>query len=68
MNGTRLGRGRGIYDSILSNYSDSVFIGITDENHICKSIPFDDHDVPMNALVTPKGLYQLIYSILNLWM
>ena len=54
MNGTRLGRGRGIYDSILSNYSDSVFIGVTDENHICKSIPFEDHDVPMNALVTPK--------------
>lgn len=54
MKGTRLGRGRGIYDSILSNYSDSVFIGVTDENHICKSIPFEDHDVPMNALVTPK--------------
>jgi len=52
--GTRLGRGSGLYDSILSNYSDSVFIGVTDENHICESIPFEDHDVPMNALVTPK--------------
>ena len=44
----------GLDDSILSNYSDSVFIGVTDENHICKSIPFEDHDVPMNAIVTPK--------------
>ena len=38
----------------FSTGSDSVFIGVTDENHICKSIPFEDHDVPMNALVTPK--------------
>ena len=28
--------------------------GVTDENNICESIPFEDHDVPMNALVTPK--------------
>ena len=52
--GTRLGRGRGIYDFILSKYLDSIFIGITDENHICKSIPIEDHDIQMNALVTPK--------------
>ena len=34
LKGTRLGKGSGIYDQILSKFSDSIFFGITDRHHI----------------------------------
>ena len=50
--GTRLGKGRGIYDQLLSNYSDSIFIGVTDNNHILDYIPLENHDIQMHSLLT----------------
>ena len=50
--GTRLGKGRGIYDQLLSNYLDSIFIGVTDNNHILDYIPLENHDIQMHSLLT----------------
>ena len=50
--GTRLGKGRGIYDQLLSRHSKSTFIGITDENHLINEIPSESHDIKMHSLIT----------------
>ena len=50
--GTRLGKGSGIYDQLLSVHLNSTFIGITDKNHIVDEIPFENHDIQMHSLLT----------------
>ena len=50
--GTRLGKGRGLYDQLLSQHLNSIFIGITDKNHIVDEIPFENHDIQMHSLIT----------------
>ena len=50
--GTRLGKGSGIYDQILSKFSDSIFFGVTDRHHIVEHIPSEFHDISMNGLIT----------------
>ena len=50
--GTRLGKGRGIYDQLLSHHSKSTFIGITDKNHLINEIPSESHDIRMHNLIT----------------
>ena len=52
LKGTRLGKGSGIYDQILSKFSDSIFFGITDRHHIVEHIPSEFHDISMNGLIT----------------
>ena len=52
INGRRLGRGGGIYDQFLSKFSDSIFIGVTDRNHLVDYIPNEIHDIKMDGLIT----------------
>jgi 5-formyltetrahydrofolate cyclo-ligase len=52
INGRRLGRGGGIYDQFLSKFSDSIFIGVTDRNHLVDYIPNELHDINMDGLIT----------------
>ena len=49
--GTRLGKGSGIYDKLLSNHLNSTFIGVTDKNHLVDHIPFENHDIQMHGLL-----------------
>ena len=50
--GTRLGRGRGIYDQLLSQHLNATFIGITDKEHLVNEIPSESHDIRMHNLIT----------------
>ena len=50
--GTRLGKGKSIYDQLLSRYTKSTFIGITDKNHLVDKIPSESHDIQMHSLIT----------------
>ena len=50
--GTRLGKGRSIYDQLLSRHTKSTFIGITDKNHLVDKIPSESHDIQMHSLIT----------------
>ena len=52
INGRRLGRGGGIYDQFLSKFPDSIFIGVTDRNHLVENIPHELHDISMDGLIT----------------
>ena len=49
--GTRLGKGSGIYDKLLSHHLNSTFIGVTDKNHLVDHIPFENHDIQMHGLL-----------------
>ena len=57
--GTRLGKGSGIYDQLLSNHSNSTFIGITDKNHIVNRIPSESHDIQMHILITHDKFFEV---------
>ena len=50
--GSRLGRGRGIYDQLLSRHLNATFIGITDKEHLVNKIPSESHDIKMHILIT----------------
>lgn len=50
--GTRLGKGKSIYDQLLSRHTKSTFIGITDKNHLVDKIPSESHDIQMHSLIT----------------
>jgi len=52
INGRRLGRGGGIYDQFLSKFPASIFIGVTDRNHLVEYIPHELHDISMDGLIT----------------
>ena len=54
LNGTRLGRGGGVYDKLLSNYLNSYFIGVSYDEYIFENLPIENHDIKMNALLTPS--------------
>jgi len=54
LNGTRLGRGGGVYDKLLADYSDSYFIGVSFDEYIFENLPIENHDIKMNALITPS--------------
>ena len=59
MRGTRLGKGRGIYDRLLSHHSKSTYIGITDKNHLINEIPFESHDIQMHCLITHEEFIEV---------
>tara|TARA_Y100000996_G_scaffold376918_1_gene328619 strand:+ start:235 stop:747 length:513 start_codon:yes stop_codon:yes gene_type:complete len=50
--GTRLGKGKGIYDSLLSEFPESLYFGITDKEHLVDHIPHENHDISMHGLIT----------------
>ena len=57
--GTRLGKGRGFYDQLLSHHSKSTYIGITDKNHLINEIPFESHDIQMHCLITHEEFIEI---------
>ena len=59
LKGTRLGKGSGIYDQLLTNHSNSTFIGITDKNHIIDEIPSESHDIQMHILITHDEIFEV---------
>jgi 5-formyltetrahydrofolate cyclo-ligase len=54
--GTRLGKGSGVYDKLLSKFPESLYFGITDKQHLVNDIPSEIHDIQMHALVTHDEL------------
>ena len=55
-NGNRLGYGGGFYDRFLSSLrADAKLIGISFFEPI-EVLPAESHDIPLYALITPKGL------------
>lgn len=57
--GTRLGRGLGHYDRLLSAArSDSLRLGFTIASRLVDELPADAWDVPMHRIVTEQGVVE----------
>ena len=49
--GNRIGRGGGHYDKFLSQYMDSVFVGIALDEALTRVIPYETHDIKMDIII-----------------
>ena len=67
LQGQRLGKGKGFYDRYLHEImkgrqarehqvSGPIFIGIAHSCHIVETLPTEEHDVPMDYILTPEGV------------
>jgi len=56
--GHRIGYGKGFYDRLLKK-TNSTKIGVAYNFQMVKNIPGESHDVPMNMIVTEKGIIRL---------
>lgn len=53
--GSRIGFGKGYYDRLLEN-TRAVRAGICYEFQVCGKICADDHDIPMDIIITEEGI------------
>ncbi|HLD86993.1 MAG TPA: 5-formyltetrahydrofolate cyclo-ligase [Candidatus Nanoarchaeia archaeon] len=54
--GNRLGFGKGNYDRFLKRATHAVKIGLAYDSQMVESIPSQEHDVPMDFVVTPTRI------------
>ena len=58
--GTRLGRGGGSYDRVLRRIPAGIPVAaLLFEGELVDELPSDDWDMPVTAVVTPAGWYEL---------
>ena len=50
--GNRIGYGKGYYDKYYKNNKSSMYIGYVYKEQILKKLPFDKHDLKLNAIVS----------------
>lgn len=63
--GTRVGRGKGYYDKLLSN-TNALKIGICYDFQLIKHAPRELHDIAMDAIITPN--HQIILNKTLPWI
>ena len=56
--GNRLGRGAGYYDRALAT-AKAPLCALLFAGEITDALPHEEHDVPMNMVVTPIGLFRV---------
>ena len=55
--GMRLGKGKGFYDRALLKFEPlPPVVAVVFEDEILEAIPFEAHDLPVDAAVTPSGI------------
>lgn len=54
--GGRLGRGAGLYDRFLTTTVDAVHVGVCLEAFVRDEVPVEDHDVPVDVVVTDASV------------
>ncbi len=57
--GKRLGKGGGYYDKFLSKEPDHVTIALAYEFQITEEIPAEEHDRPVDQIVTEHTIYRI---------
>ena len=50
--GNRIGYGKGFYDSYYGRNKSKLYIGFTYARLIFNTLPFEEHDLNLNAIVT----------------
>ncbi len=56
--GNRIGHGKGYYDTLLNNSKRALHIGLSFECQIVKHIPTENHDIPVDKIVTEKRIIE----------
>ena len=56
--GQRLGKGKGCYDRYLSEHSETVSIGIAFHEQVMEKLTIEDHDRPMDWVVTDQTTFR----------
>ena len=54
--GYRLGYGHGYYDRFLSDY-EGLKVGLAYDFQIVDTIPYENHDIPVDLVITPTYVY-----------
>jgi 5-formyltetrahydrofolate cyclo-ligase len=54
LQGNRIGYGKGYYDRFLFSRKAKCIIGLAYEIQIINEIPNNDHDIPVNIIITEK--------------
>ena len=54
LQGNRIGYGKGYYDRLLSSRKAKYIIGLAYEAQVINEIPKNDHDIPVNIIITEK--------------
>ncbi len=57
--GIRLGRGKGLYDKLLSKYSTALKIGICANKNLLDEIPMEEHDILMDYVLTENENFKI---------
>jgi 5-formyltetrahydrofolate cyclo-ligase len=55
--GDRIGQGGGFYDKWLAAHPDTLAIGLAWDAQCVDSLPVEDHDQPLAAIITPTRIY-----------
>ncbi len=55
--GERIGQGGGYYDKWLAAHPGTVAIGMAWDMQKVESLPVEDHDMPLTAIITPTRIY-----------
>lgn len=55
--GSRLGRGKGFYDRLLSNWR-GFTCGVCYDEQIVERVPVEPHDVQLNCILTPTRVFR----------
>lgn len=58
--GSRLGYGGGYYDRYFSRSPKSFLCGVSYDETIIDSIPMENHDIPLDAVVSPNGIIRIV--------
>lgn len=56
LKGMRLGYGKGYYDRFLSENKYIFSIGLCYESFLNEDLPFDNHDIPVNMIITEQRI------------
>ncbi|MDO4268290.1 MAG: 5-formyltetrahydrofolate cyclo-ligase [Eubacteriales bacterium] len=54
----RLGLGGGFYDRFMAEEPDHLWIGLAYEFQICSRLPMEEHDRPVDFVITEKQVYR----------
>ncbi|HWG89931.1 MAG TPA: 5-formyltetrahydrofolate cyclo-ligase [Candidatus Thermoplasmatota archaeon] len=66
LQGHRLGYGKGYYDRLLRRAPRALKVGLAFETQVVPRIPFEDHDVQLDLLVTETGVHHFPRASLKL--
>lgn len=55
--GARLGQGGGHYDRYLATHPNTLAIGLAWDVQLCNGLPVEQHDITLDAVITPTRLY-----------